>query len=118
MVNEYSRYMSEALYSVAGNGEENNKAVQCIATSNETVVSETCGIVQEHAFTLAHIQVDRAEYSDDTKLMQKVDSWCSKLWEHTPYNSFCVVLLGGVKGGANGACFINIKSPSDFKRIC
>lgn len=112
VIDEYSRYMSESMFSVTDNSEENGKPVKCIVTPNKTVVLETCNIAREHGFTLAHLRLNRAEYDSETKLMKRVNKWCNIVWDHLAYNGLCVVLLSGVRGGANGMCFIEIKRPS------
>lgn len=101
--------MSEALFSISDNSESSNKNVQCIVSLNETVVTQTCKIAREHAFTLSHVQVDRVETDDDVNVMRQVNTWCQAVWEHMAYNGLCVIVFSGKKGGANGACFIQVK---------
>lgn len=103
--------MSETLFSVSDSSDSSIKNVQCIVTLNETVVTQTCNIAREHSFTLSHVQVNQAETDDNTNIMRQVNSWCKAVWEHMAYNGLCVILFSGKKGGANGACFIQVKRP-------
>ncbi|KAJ9594990.1 hypothetical protein L9F63_013712 [Diploptera punctata] len=116
VIDEYSRYLSEAVYCGNRNIEENNKGVKCVVTSNESVVVETCNVAREHTFTISHLKLDRAKYCDDSDLMKEVNQWCCTIWENMAYNGLCVVLFSGVKGGANGAAFIEIKRPPTILR--
>jgi hypothetical protein len=111
VVDKYSDYMSEALFSISKNTESSNKQVQCIVTANEKVVSQTCDIAREHSFVLAHVQVEHGDSDDRTEVIRHVNGWCKSVWEHMAYKGLCVILFSGQKGGANGACFINIKRP-------
>jgi hypothetical protein len=111
VIDKYSDYMSETMFSISKNTENSNKHVQCIVTPNELVVSQTCNIAREHSFTLAHVQVEQAKSDDKTDVIRQVNSWCKLVWEHTAYKGLCVVLFSGQKGGANGACFIEVKKP-------
>lgn len=109
VIDKYSNYMSETMFSISDNSESSNKNVQCIVTQNETVATKTCNIAREHSFTLSHVLVDLAKSDDDKNIMRKVNSWCKEVWEHMAHNGLCVVLFSGKRGGANGACFIQVK---------
>jgi hypothetical protein len=111
VVDKYSDYMSEAMFSISENTESSNKHVQCIVTPNEMVVSQTCDIAREHSFVLAHVQVEHGNSDDKTEVLRHVNGWCKSVWEHMAYKGLCVILFSGQKSGANGACFIEIKRP-------
>jgi hypothetical protein len=99
------------MFGISDSTESCSKNVQCVVTPNERVVSETCNIVLEHSFVLAHVAVDHTESDDKTVVMRQVNNWCKAVWEHIAYNGLYVMLFGGQKDGANGACFIQIKRP-------
>jgi hypothetical protein len=101
--------MSETLFSVSESSESCSKNVHCIVTPNETVVSQTCNIILEHSFVLAHVVVNHNESDDKTVVFGQVDSWCEAVWERVACNGLYVVLFGGQKDGANGVCFIQVK---------
>jgi hypothetical protein len=101
--------MSETLFNVSESSESCSKNVQCIVTPNETVVSRTCNVILEHSFVLAHVVVNQNESDDKNVVLEQVNSWCAAVWEHVACNGLYVVLFGGQKEGANGACFIQIK---------
>ncbi|XP_069701462.1 uncharacterized protein Rexo5 isoform X2 [Periplaneta americana] len=111
VIDKYSSYMSESMISIGDDSHSDNKAVQCFVTENETVASQTCDIAREYSFTIAHIQVDRAECDNEIKMFKRVNRWCRAVWESIANNGMCVVILSGQQRGANGACFIQIKRP-------
>lgn len=109
VIDKYSNYMSETMFSISDCSESCSKNVHCIVTPNETVVSQTCNITLEHSFVLAHVTVNQNESDDRTVVLGQVNSWCKTVWEHVAYNGLYVMLFGGQKDGANAACFIQIK---------
>lgn len=111
VVDKYSDYMTKKMSSISKNTESSNKHVQCIVTANEMVVSQTCNIAREHSFVLSHVQVEHGNSDNKTEIIKHVNGWCKSVWEHMAYNGLCVILFSGQKGGANGACFIEIKRP-------
>jgi hypothetical protein len=111
VIDKYLNYMSETMFGISDSTESCSKNVQCVVTPNETVVSQTCNIVLEHSFVLAHVIVNHTESDDKTVVMKQVNSWCRAVWEHIAYSGLYVMLFGGQKDGANGACFIQIKKP-------
>jgi len=109
VIDKYSSYMSQTMFSVSDSSESCSKNVHCIVTPNETVVPQTCNITLEHSFVLAHVTVNQNESDDKTVVLQQVNSWCQAVWEHVACNGLYVMLFGGQKDGANAACFIQIK---------
>ena len=97
------------MFSISDSSESCSKNVHCIVTPNETVVSQACNITLEHSFVLAHVALNHTESDDKTVILGQVNSWCKAVWEHVACNGLYMMLFGGQKDGANGACFIQVK---------
>ncbi|XP_067002958.1 uncharacterized protein Rexo5 isoform X2 [Anabrus simplex] len=117
VMHRYTSFVSRSLTASNQNCLQgcHKKAIQSVVeNSNDAIVKRTCEVALGHSFTVAHVHHSPDVFSQDRDaLCKKLDGWCRTIWDHLALNGMCVVLLGGKKGGANGAAFIQIKKPAE-----
>lgn len=83
-----------------------------IADSDKHAVDRTSEIAMEHAFVLCHVKLREEQLKDEQieKTFHTVNKWSYKIWQYSAINSLACVIFSGQNDGANGSCFLNIKT--------
>lgn len=86
-----------------------NKINFAVEKSNNAVIKRLCDTSMQYTLNVAHVKISDEELAaDQSSVLQTVDDWVKRVYEHTAVPGLNVVIFGG-RGSGSGCCFIQLR---------